>query len=106
MIMRERNTNLGGQAWTREEIDAVWRKGKVVEGCDPNHLRQDPCDSWIEYSAYGNTEKNGVGWEIDHIRPVSEDGTDDLSNLQPLQWENNKFKADDWPTWKCAKIAR
>ncbi len=59
----------------------------------------------MKYSEYGKTIENGVGWEIDHIKPVSESGTDDLSNLQPLQWENNRLKGDNWPTWKCAKIA-
>ena len=26
---------------------------------------------------------------------------DDLSNLQPLQWENNRYKGDDFPHWYC-----
>ena len=39
--------------------------------------------------------------EIDHIKPVSQDGGDELSNLQPLQWENNRHKGDDWPDWSC-----
>ena len=40
------------------------------------------------------------GWEIDHIKPVSKGGTDNLSNLQPLYWENNRSKGDKLD-WKC-----
>lgn len=104
--MREPNTNNSGKAWTRVEIDAVWQKAKTITGYDPDLIRQDACNTWIYYDEFGTTVKDGVGWEIDHIRPVSQSGNDDLSNLQPLQWENNRHKADDWPTWKCAKIAR
>lgn len=43
-------------------------------------------------SEHGATNKHG--WEIDHIRPVVAGGNDDLSNLQPLQWENNRKKGD------------
>jgi hypothetical protein len=35
--------------------------------------------------------------------PVSKDGADDLGNLQPLQWENNRYKSDNWPNWQCKK---
>jgi len=38
-----------------------------------------------------------MGWEIDHIVPVSRNGTDNLSNLQPLQWQNNRLKGDKFP---------
>lgn len=26
---------------------------------------------------------------------------DDLSNLQPLQWENNRHQGDNYPDWTC-----
>ena len=39
------------------------------------------------------------GWKIDHIKPVAKGGTDDLNNLQPLQWANNRHKSDNYPNW-------
>lgn len=104
--MRKRNTNTRGGSWTQQEIDAVWKKGKLVQGYDSAVQRKDHCDAWIRYSEYGKTTENGTGWEIDHIKPVAKGGSDDLSNLQPLQWENNRHKGDDWPNWSCAKSAK
>ncbi|MFN9492952.1 MAG: HNH endonuclease signature motif containing protein [Sphingobacteriales bacterium] len=54
----------------------------------------------IKRSDYGNTNSR-YGWEVDHIKPVSKDGKDDLQNLQPLQWENNRYKSDNFPQWYC-----
>jgi len=81
-------------------IEAVWKKGVIVPGNDPSIFRKDSCGAWIKRSDYGDV--NSIyGWEIDHIRPRIKGGVTSLGNLQPLQWENNRYKSDDWPNWFC-----
>lgn len=79
-------------------INAVWKKAIIVNGVDPNIWRKDYAGAWIKKSEYGNC-KSDFGWEIDHQKPVSKQGTDDLNNLVPLQWENNRSKGDSYPEW-------
>lgn len=76
--------------WTDEMVQNVWRKGKVVAGVDSTKWRKDACSAWIGRKEYGN-RSSSFGWEIDHISPG---GADILSNLRPLQWENNVSKSD------------
>ena len=73
------------------KIQHVWNKGRITPGNDPNAWRQDQCGAWIGRQFYGNRNSQ-YGWEIDHITPVERGGTDDLSNLRPLQWGNNADK--------------
>jgi hypothetical protein len=38
---------------------------------------------------------------------VAKGGSDDLANLQPLQWQNNRTKGDTWPQgWSCAVVSK
>ena len=76
---------------TEDIIQKVWEKGTVVSGNDPNVWRKDECKAWIGRQHYGNRDSQ-YGWEIDHIIPESEGGGDELSNLRPLQWQNNAGK--------------
>ena len=82
---------------------AVWRKGQVIPGYDSDIWRRDMCGRAVKYSEHGNTNSD-ADWEIDHILPTSKGGKDTLDNLQPLQWENNHRKGDNYP-WYCQNAA-
>ena len=82
----------------KEVINNVWKKAIIVNGVDPNIWRKDYAGAWIKKSDYGNCDSI-YGWEIDHEKPVSEGGTDNINNLVPLQWENNRSKGDNYPRW-------
>ena len=69
-------------------INAVWNKGQIIGTNNPAVYRKDECDAWIYRQDYGNRDSQ-YGWEIDHLKPVDLGGSDQLSNLRPLQWENN-----------------
>jgi 5-methylcytosine-specific restriction endonuclease McrA len=100
-MVRSYGLSRSGAAFSDATKAAVWQKAVVVFGIDPSVRRKDACGAWVEWSKYGDVTPGGTGWEIDHIRPVSASGGDDLGNLQPLQWENNRSKGDSWPGWSC-----
>ena len=107
------NTKSDGKSFDEATIEAVWQKGKL----EPRFrgFRKDAYGASMQRTNYGKQEEPFLpplskfthkllhyqqehwGWEIDHIKPVSKGGTDDLSNLQPLQWENNRRKGDNYP---------
>ena len=80
-------------SFSEDAIQKVWEKGRFVSGYDSAVWRKDECGEWVDRSQYGNRHSR-YGWEIDHIRPESEGGGDALSNLRPLQWENNASKQE------------
>ena len=91
-------------------INEVWDKGTIVDGYDSNTYRKDACGAWMQRDKYGDRESS-LGWEIDHIYPesrllkenVDKRQIDDISNLRPLNWQNNASKGDDYPAYtaKC-----
>jgi 5-methylcytosine-specific restriction endonuclease McrA len=105
LLIRRTGTTRTGRSFDERTINAVWNKATAVLGASPAALRKDICGAWIECSRYGETVSEGKGWEIDHIIPVSRGGTDDLSNLQALQWQNNRRKGDSFPIMPAAFAA-
>jgi len=92
--MRKPGAKGNGADWTRDEIRAVWERAAVDSVHDSRLYRKDACGSWIQFCQHGNLEDQ-YGWGIEHIVPVAKGGTDDLSNLRPLNWKNHRGMGGD-----------
>lgn len=79
--------------WSQEIIVKVWCKGNTDTKWPADEWRFDKYGTWMRFGDYGNRNSK-YGWEIDHIIPKSRGGSDGLSNLEPLQWQNNVKKSD------------
>lgn len=101
-MARNRNSDVAGRPFSEATVQIVWNKGRPIPGHNSAEWRHDTCGAAIQRSQHGDTSSK-YGWEIDHIKPVSKGGTDDVSNLQPLQWSLNRDKADMFP-WQCPRI--
>ena len=66
----------------------VWVKGHEIDDFDSSLWRRDDFGVPMKYDDYGNRNSEH-GWEIDHIITVDDGGSDDLSNLRPLNYKSN-----------------
>ncbi len=76
-------------------ISQVWNKRKLHPW--GVYWGYDKFNNIIKFTEYGKSD-NKYGWDIDHSNPISNDGTDHLNNLQPLQsYYNRHIKSDNYP---------
>lgn len=87
------NTKMNGEPFDTATITAVWEKAEKDFGFF--FFRRDLTGSVIAKHDYG--KKNQYGWEIDHVVPISNGGTDVIANLQPLHWKNCLLKGGRQP---------
>ena len=96
-MSRKANTTINGESFSSKIVDAVWKKARSENGF--SFFKTDGCGATIKLAEFG--EQSQYGWEIDHIKPVSCGGTDELNNLQAMHWRNNRNKNENYPIWEC-----
>ncbi len=79
--------------FSEDFIWQVWSKGEIFAGNDPVFWRKDVYGAWMFRGLFGRKDSE-YGWVINHIKPLSDGGTNDISNLTPVHWENTIRKAD------------
>jgi len=75
---------------SKKQIQEVWEKAKPIRGKDPDVWRKDIYGDKIRFGSYGT--QGEYGWEIDHKNSKDKGGSDQIRNLQPLHWEENREK--------------
>lgn len=91
--------------WTLEQIEAAWEKGEIIDGVSNKLYRKDYAGAWIfhdafttDYAAADNIET--YSWTIVLHRPIGQQGTTELHNLDPMNIVNAKSKGENYPSWK------
>jgi len=80
------DTDIYGKEFNDFTIVEVWRKAIPFKHFEL--YKKDAYGSLIFFDDYEIESENG--WVIAHIIPVSNGGTDDVENLQPVHWKNNR----------------
>jgi hypothetical protein len=86
-MFRRPNTDASGKPFDGAIIEAVWSRAPASSDHPP--LKVDAYGALMWRAAYGNTNSK-FGWEIGRRRPLANGRGDELDNLVPLQWENNR----------------
>ncbi len=71
-------------------LDLLWLKARPALGYDSDYA-YDCSNRLINKGHYGRRNSD-FGWEIGHIKPRCEGGSDSYYNLQPEHWRTNLDK--------------
>ena len=93
--MRRKGSDIDGRQFSDDRVQEVWDRGHRVQGKDPELYRRDDEGNVIYKPSYG--KDSPMGWQVDHIKPVDRDGSDNLRNLRPLQTDENREKGSKYP---------
>ncbi len=85
-------------------INTVWEKASIVKGFNPDMWRKDFAGAWLLRDQFGLS--SDYGWDICLLVPASHGGTNDIDNLYPIQWENQRRKSNHFPVFKTAVTAK
>lgn len=86
-------------SYSKDKVAAdLWQRATIVPDYDPDSWRQDFAGAWIQRDQLGLTTE--YGWDVCHIKPRSEGGSDELSNLVAIHWRNHLSKANSFPVFK------
>ena len=86
-MFKQSNTDTSGKPFDAATIEKVWSRAPLSSEHPP--LRVDAFGALIWKEGFGNTNSK-FGWEIGRRQPLANGAADELENLQPVQWENNR----------------
>ena len=78
---------------TKDKVEKVWGKAKKVRGKDSSMYRRDSYENMMYKPSRGKL--SDMGWDVGHIKPKSNDGSDSTVNLQVLNSSVNRAKGAD-----------
>lgn len=92
--------------FSNEQIEETWNKGQIITDLDPNLYRKDYAGALMYKQSfvanptiYSENNTKSYNWTIALQKPLSQNGTTDISNLQPVNTLNVLSKGDNYPQW-------
>lgn len=76
----------------KQELRQIFNKGHPIPGKNPSMYRKDAYGNTLKFSDHGKNVP--TGWHKHHVIAKNKGGSDDVSNLEPLQASKNMSIGD------------